>query len=189
MNNEDRARACAIVPDPVSPKLTAGMTDAQKQAEIDKAKGAHAISGINSYYYPADFARIAAAPQEERPPLVKAFYKFVFWNRWFDSLNSDEVAKRVLDASVNMGPGTGVKLLQRAVNSSVNPGAPRIAEDGGWGPATLQAANSILDSYLVIEFKRVRLGYYQDIVQKHPDEAKYLGTQDKPGAWWIRATA
>ena len=172
MNNEDRARACKIVPDP-----TAADPSAQ------------AISGINSAYYPKDFARIAAVSQDQRPPLVQAFYKFEFWNTWFDRIVSDEVAKRVLDAAVNMGLGTGVKLLQRAVNSSVSPSAPRIAEDGGWGPATLNAANGVVDGYLVIEFKRVRLGYYQDIVLKDPTKLKFLGTPDKPGPWWIRATA
>ena len=139
MDNEDRARQCKIVPDPVSPRLNDGMTEIEKQTEIEKAKNAQAISGINSYFYPVDFARIAAVPAEQRPPLVQSFYKFEFWNAWFDRLNSDEVAKRVLDASVNMGKGTGVKLLQRAINSSVNPDAPRLDVDGKWGPGTVSS--------------------------------------------------
>jgi hypothetical protein len=189
MDNEDRSRACKIVPDPVSPHLTPGMSEDEKQAEIAKASGAHAISGINSYYYPAEFAKIAAIPAEQRPPLVEAFYKMEFWNRWFNALYSDDVSKRVLDASINMGKSTGVKLLQRAINSSANPSTPRIAEDGTWGPNTLLAANGIESGYLVIEFKRVRLGWYQDIVLKHPEKAKYLGTADNPGAWWKRSVA
>jgi lysozyme family protein len=172
MDNEDRTRDCKIVPDPTSADHTA-----------------QAISGINSAYYPEWFARIAALPQDQRPPVVKDFYKTEFWNRWFNIINSDEVAKRVLDAAVNMGPGTSVKLLQRAFNSSCNPSSTRLREDGAWGPGTVQSANSVEAGYLVIEFKRVRLGYYQDIVQKDPSKSKYLGTQDHPGAWWIRATA
>ncbi len=172
MDNEDRNRECKIVPDPTSADHTA-----------------QAISGINSAYYPEWFARVAALPQKDRPPVVQEFYKTEFWNRWYYVLNSNEIAKRVLDASVNMGPGTAVKLLQQAFNSSCNPSSTRLREDGAWGPSTVLSANSVEPGYLVIEFKRVRLVHYQDIVQKAPSKAKYLGTQEHPGPWWTRAVA
>lgn len=188
MDNEDRGRKCQIVPDPVTPHISPDMDEEEKQAEIDRAQNAKAISGINSYYFPEDFARIAAVPPEQRPPLVEDFYRVHFWNVWYDAMHSDEVSKRVLDASVNMGEHTAVRLLQEAINSSINPASPRIGEDGVWGPETVRTANSLLDGYLEMEFKRFRLNYYQDIVRAHPEKSKYLGTEQDPKTWWIRAT-
>ena len=191
MDNEDRTRACKTVPDPVTPHLTPDMTEEEKQAEIQKAENAQAISGINSYYFPVQFAKIAALPQSQRAPAVQQFYKDELWNQWFDGLNSDEVGKRVLDATVNMGGITAVKILQRAINSAAHTyDDPVVTVDGKWGPATVREANNIpVPDYLVIEFKRLRLGWYQDIVTKNPNKAKFLGTQDNPGPWWRRATA
>ena len=160
MNNEDRSRACAIVP--------------------DAPPGAHAISGINSAAYPSEYASIAAMPQNKRQSAVQSFYQDHFWNQWYARLNSDEVAKRVFDAAVNMGPGTAVKLLQQAAGSSV---------DGAWGPITVGAANAVDSTTLVTSFQKVRLAHYQGIVQSNPTLASYLGTAQHPGPWWIRATA
>ena len=187
MDNEDRLRLCKIVPDSVSPKLDASMTEEQKQAEIDRANNAKAVSGCNSYYHPDAFAKIIAVPSSQREPLVQQFYKEQFWNRWYESLDSDEVGKRVFDEGVNAGPGTAVQILQQAVNASITPSAPRIAVDGKWGPQTISAVNSLVEGYLVIEFKRLRLAHYQNIVLKYPQKAVYLGTADHPGPWWIRA--
>ena len=187
MDNEDRLRACRSVADTVSPKLDASMTPEQRQAEIERAKNAKAISGCNSYFHPDAFAKIAAVPPAQRQPLVQQFYKEQFWNRWYESLDSDEVGKRVFDEGVNAGPGIAVKILQQAVNASIAPSAPRIAVDGKWGPQTISTVNSLTEGYLVIEFKRLRLAHYQNIVLRYPDKAVYLGTADHPGPWWVRA--
>lgn len=164
------------------------MTEAEQQAEITRAKGAKAVSGCNSYFHPEWFQKITAVPPAQRQPLVQRFYEEEFWNRWYDRLLSDEIGKRVLDESVNAGSGTAVRILQQAVNEATSPTAPKIEVDGVWGVQTLSAVNGIVDTYLVIEFKRIRLEHYQDIVSKHPDRAVFLGTADKPGPWWIRAT-
>ena len=63
IENEDSAQAHAIVP--------------------DSPAGAHAISGINSAAFPAEFAAIADVPQDKRGPLVEDFYRRHFWNQWF----------------------------------------------------------------------------------------------------------
>ena len=160
MDNEDEARACAIVP--------------------DAPPGAHAISGINSAAYPSEYATIAAILQNQRQMSVQQFYQDHFWNQWYARLNYDDVAKRVFDAAVNMGPGTAVKLLQQACGSAV---------DGAWGPITVSVANSFASPVLVVAFQKTRLGHYQDIVANNPSLARYLGTAEHPGPWWIRATA
>jgi lysozyme family protein len=93
--------------------------------------------------------------------------------QWFDQIESNEVAKRVYDASVNMGKGTAVKLLQEAVGCPV---------DGLWGPKTIAAVNAEGDA-LVGAFKQVRSSHYVVIAQNNPEDEKYLD------AWLARANA
>ena len=128
MDNEDSTRACVPVHDPIPLKDGKAM----------------AISGINSYFYPLDYENILGIVPANRLSAVRGFYHRVFWNQWFAQLASDEVAKRVFDASVNMGPGTAVKLLQEAVNAepSIIDKTVPIAVDGVWVPLTVDAANS-----------------------------------------------
>ena len=160
IQNEDPNLACAIVPD-IPP-------------------GAHAIAGINSAAYPADYAAIAALPQDQRQDAVIAFYGSNFWNKWIQALTSNEVAMRVLDSAVNMGPGTAVKLLQTAINAIYCP--PQcIPVDGGWGPVTITAANGCEEDELVQAFKNAREQHYRDIVAAKPEDAPYLT------AWLARA--
>ena len=106
LDNEDRTRACAVVPDP--------------------PPGSFALSGINSHYWPDDFARISALPQSERLPAVIDFYRVNFWNDWLEQMVSDDLTARVLDSRVNQGAGTATRLLQQAVNAI---GGIRIGED------------------------------------------------------------
>ncbi len=165
LDNEDRSRQYKRVP--------------------DTPAGAFAISGINSLAYPKQFAAIDILPQVSRGPAVQRFYQTEFWNPWISQLLSDDVAKRVFDSAVNTGPGTAVKLLQTAINEIA---ATPITVDGGWGPQTVRAANNCVAVALVSRFQHARLEHYQAIVAKNPDDAVYLGTADKPGPWWIRAT-
>ena len=159
LENEDPTHAYAVVP--------------------DAPPGAHAISGINSAAFPSQFEAIEALPQNQRGPAVWSFYVDQFWNSWFAQLVSDEVAKRVYDASVNMGPGTAVYLLQQAVNDS-SP-ATVLNEDSQWGPKTVGAANACDPVALVAAFKSARVFHYECIVKANPQEEKYLA------AWITRA--
>lgn len=59
---------------------------------------------------------------------------------------SEQIARKLLDIGVNMGPATGVRFLQRALNV-LNQGGqawPDIAADGVVGPMTLQALQQYL---------------------------------------------
>lgn len=159
LDNEDSAHAYAVVP--------------------DAPPGAHAISGINSASFPSQFEAIKAIPQNQRGPAVQNFYQTQFWSKWFGQFTSDEVAKRVYDASVNMGPGTAVHLIQQAVNDS-SP-ATVLNEDGAWGPKTVGAVNACDPIALVAAFKGARVFHYECIVKANPADQKYLA------AWTIRA--
>ena len=161
MNFEDRTRAYASVPDP----------------------GGFAIAGINSAVFPAYYASINALPQGERGPSVEQFYQENFWNQWLAQLASDEIAKRVFDAGVNMGSGTAAKLLQQAVNAVTEPPGPFVQVDGMLGPGTVAASNALNPGDLVAGFKGARASYYQKIVSADPSKAQYLA------GWLSRAGA
>ena len=137
----------------------------------DAPPGAHAISGINSAAFASDFAAIAAIPQAQRAPSIQRFYQIHFWNTWFDQLESDEIAKRVFDAAVNMGPGTAVKLLQEALAAALG---AFVAVDGQWGPQTLQHANNCNPDMVCAEFRKARATHYRAIVEENPAAGKYL---------------
>lgn len=135
------------------------------------------ISGINSNAFPNEFKAINDIPQAERGPAVESFYNGHFWNPWIAQLSTD-AAKRILDAEVNLGQGTAVKIAQLAAGSEI---------DGHWGPNTVAAILGKSD--FVESFKEARLAHYRTIAQANPDDAKYLGTENDPGPWWRRAIA
>ena len=139
------------------------------------------LSGINSVKWPADFARIAALPQAERPGAVAAFYRRCFYNQWLAQLGI-EIQKRAFDCGVNEGSGVAIKVLQESVNV-VRKTAPFIAEDGLWGPATVAAANSVDQVALVATFIKGRCARYRQIVVVNPADEPYLAE------WLARAQA
>jgi lysozyme family protein len=146
----------------------------------DAPPGAFAIAGVNSAAWPNDFAAIDASELPQRATLVENFYLNHFWNQWLNEINSDEVAKRVFDAGVNMGSGTAVKLFQAAINASSQ---ANITVDGGLGPNTIAAANGCDEEALVEQFKAVRSQHYNNIVANNPADEKYLN------GWLSRAQA
>ena len=156
MDNEDRARSYAIVPD----------------------VGGSAIAGVNSKDWPVQFQKIANLPADQRGPLVALFYQMHFWSDWFDDLTSDEVAKRVFDASVNMGSVAAVRCLQQAI-STIEDRAPgnedfNLSIDGVWGQITVREANDTGPGELVSEFQQARVAHYQAIAAAKPELAHYL---------------
>ena len=164
LSNEDAADLHAIVPD----KCPKGCT----------LLHCFAISGINSGAWPSEYAVIANTPQVDRGPLVEAFYQAHFWSDWFDDLTSDEVAKRVFDASVNMGSVAAVRCLQQAI-STIEDRAPgnedfNLSIDGVWGQITVREANDTGPGELVSEFQQARVAHYQAIAAAKPALAHYL---------------
>jgi len=143
----------------------------------------YAISGVNSGAFPESFKAIAALPQEKRASVVADFYGTFFWNNWLAQLNSDELAKRVFDAAVNMGERPAVKLLQTAINATVStePGTYQVVVDGGWGPKTLAEANNRDQQALLAAFQNARCQHYTAIVESNPGSEKYLA------GWLARA--
>ena len=162
LENEDSQQLHAIVP--------------------DDPPGSYAISGINSHSFPEQFKKIVAIPQSQRGPAVDEFYEEQFWNSYQGQL-SDLIEKRILDEEINAGMKEGIIVLQKAINDC----GVKIDVDGYWGPKTVMAANSLDQNTLLNSIRKERLQYYKDIVAANPAKAKYLGTEQHPGPWWIRA--
>lgn len=85
----------------------------------------------------------------------------------------------VLDAAVNHGPGTAIKLLQRVLNAAeFGP----VDVDGVIGPATRNVVNEALTAmgnYLMNALVDERIAFYRAIVQRDPTQRRFL-------AGWIR---
>lgn len=148
------------------------------QSVIDN-NGGGVIAGINSKSFPAQFAAIDSLPRNQRGPAVEDFYRTQFWSQVFDQIALDDAAKRIMDACVNMGKGTGVRIAQLAANTAV---------DGALGPNTVAAINAAGTGFIPA-FQRARLAHYRSIVASNPADARYLGAEANPGPWMRRALA
>lgn len=124
----------------------------------DPPAGCWAISGINSHYWPEDFARINALPENERQKEVEAFYRQNFWNKWLAGITLNNPAAYILDCTVNPGTSAGVKIAQNAL---VSLGASALDVDGHLGPATLAAVNSVDSGSLLNAMMIGRIAYYK----------------------------
>ena len=120
---------------------------------------AKAIAGINSAFFPSDFAFIASLPEDQRALAVAAYYQRVWWNRWLGNINSNAVAAVVMDAQVNMGASVGTELLQGALCDCGH----NVGVDGAFGPITVAAVNSVLSASLVQAFQAARADKYRAI--------------------------
>ncbi len=172
MDSEDAQRKCLTVADPV--RVMPG--DPPDVAQHKQT--AQAISGINSYTWPADFARILSCGPAARAYAVPQFYQAKFWTPLLlAQMNDQTVANCVLDDGVNQGDGTDVRLLQAAVNDvwTANTSGPEplyLDEDGAMGPLTVAGVNSCAAASLLLAFETRRIADYERI--GGPDVAAWV---------------
>jgi len=104
--------------------------------------------------------------------MAVSIYDKHFWNRqtYSDILDQD-IANRVFDLAVNIGPAHATACLQRAVNSCI--GAHLII-DGTLGKKTLDATNSIAKENLYSALLDQAQHYYEHIVEHHPQDKIFL---------------
>ena len=93
----------------------------------------------------------------------------IYWNKYWLTTSCDQLPNRIalliFDGSVNNGPGTSAKFLQRAIG---------VTADGSIGQQTLAAVNSGDPIAICNSICDQRLQYYQNIIANNPNEAKYL---------------
>lgn len=105
---------------------------------------------------------------------AKEIYKKDYWDKNRVEELPEELWYIFFDMCINQGRGTAVRVLQRAANSK----GRNLKVDGGMGPMTIKAMKGV-------EVERVRcyrLKHYYDLVNKKPEQEKFLF------GWYRRAT-
>ena len=97
-------------------------------------------------------------------------YREQWWDRYGYGRLPDPVAAKVLDLSVNMGPTTAHKLLQRALRACGQP----VVVDGVLGPKTVEAAQKADEERLMAELRAEAAIYYAALVLAEPSRRKWL---------------
>jgi lysozyme family protein len=112
-------------------------------------------------------------------PEAVAIYRARYWDVCrCEAIEDQLVAVKLFDIAVNCGPGTAVKLCQRAVNRCQS---GTIADDGVMGPRTLEAIGACEPGELVTELVHVSTEHYLGIVQHDPSQRPNLR------GWLVRA--
>ena len=107
-----------------------------------------------------------------------ARYREKWWlpNRWKEL--APEVAIKVFDLAVDIGPSSANKALQRAVRSA---SGFLLTDDGMLGDITIGRANACADSILLPALKSELAGHYRELVALRPAKIRFLS------GWLIRA--
>ena len=148
-------------------------------AENIDNNGGRVIAGINSKSFPQDEAAIAALAQSQRAAAVSQFYNSKFWTPLqAGGLESQDVANRYFDCSVDCWLPEAVRMLQNAVNALH---AGTVTVDGTIGPLTLTAANNADPEALLAAYRVQRVAYYEAIAAENPADVPDLA------GWLVRA--
>lgn len=104
------------------------------------------------------------------PERAMAYYHQYWWlANGYGSIQSPEVAAKVMDLSVNMGARQAHRLLQRALRACEHP----VADDGIFGPKTLDATNAAHPRILLSALRSEAAGFYRGLCDARHDFVKY----------------
>ncbi|HHW13511.1 MAG TPA: hypothetical protein GXX28_01085 [Firmicutes bacterium] len=99
-----------------------------------------------------------------------AIYRRDWWDRLrLGEIEDPDLAAKVFDLAVNVGAGTGIMLLQRALTAAGHP----VSVDGVVGPATLAAANSADPKAVLAALRSEAAGHYRLLIAKNPALVKF----------------
>jgi lysozyme family protein len=105
------------------------------------------------------------------PDQAKQIYRTEYWR--FDGVNSQRVANRLLDMSVNTSLARAVRFLQRALSGMV---AGPVIVDGNFGNRTLEFTNAVEEQKLIDELKaRMAYSHCQDAIANPVQVSELLG--------------
>jgi lysozyme family protein len=86
-----------------------------------------------------------------------AIYFRDFWSRGRYAELPGQIAEKVFDLAVNIGPRAGAQCLQRALRACGH----RVAEDGVIGDATIAAAHAAVRGALLASLRSEAAGHYR----------------------------
>lgn len=105
-------------------------------------------------------------------------YKTQFWDRYgYDRIWERQLAVKVFDLSVNMGPAAAHRAIQRALRAAEH----RVAVDGILGPISITKINLISSFGLLTALRSEAASYYRQI--------NYKGSEKFIVGWLNRAYA
>lgn len=111
-----------------------------------------------------------------KPEHARLIYKILFWDEAGCGRLPAPIDSMVFDQAVNAGPGTAVRLLQRAINRLNGPDKPQLVEDGQPGPKTQSAAAmaSLNREGIIKAFREVVIARYRAIAANDPSQKANL---------------
>lgn len=107
----------------------------------------------------------------------------VFWYRprIGDLPGPEALRAAVFDQAVNSGPHVAIDLLQRALDEA----GAHVTDDGVIGSATIAAVRAHQVGLPAI-YGHARIRRYVSIAKAHPDQRRYVVTEDGNKGGWIR---
>ena len=134
-------------------------------ADHPRDPGGRTRFGISSRYHPEvdlDSLTLEGA---------QAIYRRDYWDRHgIGVIDSQEVATKLLDASVLLGPRPAIRLLQQALRAAGRP----VTVDGIIGPETTDATNNAPTDALLAAFRSEMAGYLRERVARNPVKGVFL---------------
>lgn len=104
---------------------------------------------------------------------AKEIYKKCWWDKFkYGKLLDQDLATKIFDIAVNIGPYQAHKILQEAINNKINHFP--IAVDGIIGNKTRNATNLIDPKILRKEFITLVSDFYKELCNKNVNFRKYL---------------
>ncbi len=104
---------------------------------------------------------------------AKEIYKKCWWDKFqYGNILDQDLATKIFDIAVNIGPYQAHKILQRAINNTIN-NYP-IEVDGIIGKRTRSASNIIDPQILRKEFITLVTDFYKELCNKNVNFRKYL---------------
>jgi lysozyme family protein len=147
--------------------------DATLSGKVTTDAGGRTRFGIAEKFHPelTSTGFFTAMPVAEALATSESIYQSAYWKPICgDQVASQDVADRILSFAINLGPETAVRLLQQAANAL----GSKLTDDGGMGPETLSAINSLNPTMLLATWRGVLDAYYRSIVAAKPSQAEYL---------------
>ena len=112
---------------------------------------------------------------------AQMLYKRLFWDRFnYGAIESQKPATKVMDCSVNCGPGRSHMMAQRAAISAS--GAPLIV-DGILGPKSIGAINACDPTLWMACMVNEMTTYYNALMAKKPKLEKYRNNWLRRAGW------
>lgn len=122
--------------------------------------------GISKRSYP--HLDIASLTREQAVEI----YRWDWWDRYrYERFKSLDVAAKMLDLAVNIGPDPAHRCLQRALHAC---GQRHVVVDGAIGPQTIGAANNVKPRAMLLAALRAEAAaYYRQLIERNPTLKKY----------------